>query len=120
MSHDDENSNDEKADLERMREILIDLHRSQTKEKELRLESEALLAGLQTLISTDSIDEVFPRLLETMRPLLGFEQAFILMHDDLNAPFIAAYSTDPVFLNSRWEIGKSFTRVLNGSPILLS
>lgn len=103
------------ADTEQLREALVDLERSRNRERDLRIESEALLAGLSVLALSEDTDSMFAQLFEVLRSVFQFESAAILTMkgDHLMHPIA---STCPVNQDVLWEVGDFTRRVLAGTP----
>lgn len=67
---------------ELLRESLLDLVRANIKETESRMETEALLAGLNILTDYNNRDKMFENLLQILRSQFNFENAFIMAAKD--------------------------------------
>ena len=65
------------SEPERLREALIDIERSRDRERQLRLESEALLTGLRALTVAESAADMFAGLCAAFQPILSFQDAFV-------------------------------------------
>jgi two-component system, sensor histidine kinase and response regulator len=102
---------------EELREILIDLERSRAKEHEFRLEIEGLLNGLMIINQTKSIDDMFIKLLDVLKGMINFDNAFILR--EKNDKYHAIISTDNTFENTVWEKRKTFKRVRKGKIVVV-
>lgn len=66
------------ADLERLREALVELDRLRLHERALRLETEGLLRGMRMLGAAHDADELFDAVVGVLRDLVPFEQAFLV------------------------------------------
>ncbi len=104
------------TESERQLEALIDLERAHGLERELRLESEALLSGLNVLSKTDNPKQMFRELIEVLRSVFKFEEAFILVQTDKNYMKVVA-TTHERFEQYQWRPDKLFQRVITGEPI---
>lgn len=109
---------DEHVSPERLRELLIELEESQQRERELRVQSDALLAGVRALAEASSPAELFSRVLESLREVLAFEHAFVLRGPP-GGELVVTSSTTPLFLGTRWELGKSFARILSAGRVAI-
>ncbi len=103
---------------ELLREVLIDLERANTRERELRQESEGLLEGLRILTLGGGGREKFSQLLAKLQTTFGFEDAFVLERqgDGTLAPFVW---TSQLFAETVWRVHSFFERVLHGQPAAL-
>ncbi len=100
---------------ERLFEVLLDLERARQREHQLRVESEALLEGLRAITFSESTEALFNGLVEVLRTLFPFDEAFILQKvgEDLLRPIVA---TESGILHTRWRPRAMLRRVLNGKP----
>ena len=103
------------SEPERLREALIDLERSRDRERELRLESETLLAGLRALTMSESIEAAFSELFEVFRSILSFQDAFVLTARE-DGTLRAVSSSSAAFADSVWQPKGLFRRVIRGRP----
>jgi signal transduction histidine kinase len=107
-----------RSDLEseRFREILLDLERALGKERESRVETEAVLSGLSALADSKNKSGAFVDLLHVLKGLIGFEDAFILeRHDDGKLRVVA--STAAKSTGAVWIGGGLLSRLASGRPI---
>ncbi len=105
--------NDDAIPAERLRELLLDLEQAERRERELRVQSEALLAGVRALTEATTPDELFDGILRTLREPLGFDDAFVLRPSrESNVSRVAA-TTNPTLLGLPWRVGRAFSRVLD-------
>ena len=95
------NSDNKISASEQLRESLLDLARANSKERNARKEAEALLAGLDILTNYNNRDNMFENLLEVLREVIEFENAFILSQS--NQLWNVVASTNPQYLNSDWN-----------------
>ncbi|OLQ70019.1 hybrid sensor histidine kinase/response regulator [Photobacterium proteolyticum] len=104
---------------EKLQETLLDLLRSQEREKQLRDENAAILAGMSAMAGANSKRQVFNGLLSVLRKYIGFEHALVLTREDENAPLQELVTTCRFFESSTWPIGNTFVRSMNGESIAL-
>lgn len=97
-------------------ESLLDLEKSRQRERDIRLEAEALLKGLHGIAGALNQDELFRSLVEALRNVIVFEDAFILQLAGENDMTVLATTSD-VVAESVWEPQSVFKRVLAGRPI---
>ena len=88
---------------EQVREALLDLERANRKERDIRIEAEALLTGLKILTDFKNKDQMFINLLGVFRDLVHFDDAFVLV-DQGEGPLHTIASTSPKFQSSTWSI----------------
>ncbi len=108
-------SKEDQKTTERLNEVILDLERSKDKEQDLREESNGLLKALGALISSSDENEVFNRLLKSLQEVLGYHHAFIIIKED--DQFELKYTTKQQFINTIWEEGEFFKRVLIGKTL---
>lgn len=101
---------------EQLREALLDLERANTRERDTRLEAEALLSGLRVLTDHDRRGTMFEDLLRLFQGLLGFEDAFILLARDATEMHVVA-STSPRFDGAVWARGELVGRMSLDRPL---
>jgi len=101
---------------EKLLESLLNLERSLQREQALRRESETLLNGLRGLNEAQDTESLFTALVEVLRSVLDFEEAFILQIQD-DDTLIPLASTSARFLDTVWERGAFFERVRGGTPV---
>lgn len=101
---------------EQLIESLMDLERSRMRERDSRLESEALLEGLRRITDATGYLELFQELVKVLEKVLNFEHAFILQVEPDESLTLLATTYSPVE-NTKWKIGKVFRKALNGKPI---
>ena len=104
---------------EKLQETLLDLLRSQEREKQLRDENAAILAGMSAMAGANSKRQVFNGLLSVLRKYIGFEHALVLTREDENAPLQELVTTCRFFESSTWPVGNTFVRSMNGESIAL-
>jgi len=101
---------------EQLLETLLDLERSRQRERESRIEAEALLDGLRGMSGAQEQQDLFQALLLALRNVIDFEQSFILQARNEQEMTVLA-TTLPAIQDSRWEIGPVFTKTLAGKPV---
>ncbi len=100
---------------EQLLETLLDLERSRQREQALRVESMALLNGLQAIAEAQDIEELFYVLIDVLRSLVKFQDAFILTTCD-DGTMVPAVSTSEALKSTTWKPESLFRRVLAGKP----
>ncbi|NLI79016.1 MAG: HAMP domain-containing histidine kinase [Candidatus Riflebacteria bacterium] len=100
-------------EVEVLREALLDLERANIKEREARAEADAILAGLNVLSDPGTRGRVVEKLIEVLRSIIPFEEAFILTpgSDGLLHPTICTAET---LMAATWPVGNMLRRVLAG------
>ena len=111
--------NESSQSAERLRELLLDLEQSQERERALRAQSEALLAGVKALTEASTPDDLFARVIEALREPLSFDDAFVLRSSLDPSTLVATAATSPMLLGSRWTIGKGFARILHAGRVVV-
>lgn len=101
---------------EKLLESLLDLEKPEKRERDVRIETEALLNGLHGMALARKKSELFTSLVETLRNVIEFEDAFILEVAASNQMTILA-ATCTAVENTVWEPQSLFKRVLKGRPI---
>lgn len=101
---------------EQLLETVLDLERSRQREREIRMESEALLEGLRAMSEAHSQDALFQALVSALRNVIVFEEAFILEAGDSDELTVLA-STFEAPRSSAWAVGSMFKKVLLGKPV---
>ncbi len=101
---------------EQLFETVMDLERSRQREREIRMESEALLEGLRAMSEAHSQEALFQALVGVLRNVVDFEEAFILQADDPEKMTVLATTFDAL-KNSTWTGGTMFRKVLAGKPV---
>lgn len=104
---------------ESLREALLDLERSKQIEQETRIESEYILACLNTLARVGLQSNALPTLLEELKPVFEYEQAFVLVANPKNLDhFSVTASTHPCFEQSQWSSEWLSSRVSVRKPLI--
>lgn len=101
---------------EQLLETLLDLERSRQLEREIRLEAEALLEGLRGMSEAHEQQDLFQSLVQAMRTVIDFEEAFILRATKMAQMAVLA-TTLPSIHEGRWEIGPVFAKAIAGKPV---
>lgn len=101
---------------EQLLESLLDLERSRQRERDIRLESEALLEGLRGIAGARGRHELFESLVDALGNVLSFEHAFILQMEQDGLMTVVTTTLD-VIEESLWKPGSVFKRALAGRPI---
>lgn len=100
-------------------EAIVSLEESREREKRMRLETETLLEALRLVSSLDSIEDIFNTILQSLKSLINFDDAFVLRENEDNALIVIA-TTNPIFRHSYWKVGKLLDQVMFGQPVILS
>lgn len=98
-----------------LHKALLNLDHARNQEKRLRKESDALLEGMDIIISSESTQKAFKMVLEVLKKLLSFDDAFVL-REQSNGSFTSVASTSPLFEDLVWYPGAMFKHVLSGNP----
>jgi diguanylate cyclase (GGDEF)-like protein/PAS domain S-box-containing protein len=101
---------------EQLLETLLDLERSRQREREIRVETEALLEGLRGIADADEWEPLFQSLVQTLGRVIDFEEAFILEATNSEKMVVLAATFEAV-RNSVWPIGPVFRKALVGKPV---
>ncbi|WP_299018696.1 PAS domain-containing hybrid sensor histidine kinase/response regulator [uncultured Photobacterium sp.] len=104
---------------EKLQETLLDLMRSQEREKQLREENAAILAGMSAMAGANNKRQVFNSLLSVLRKYIGFEHALVVTREDETAPLKELVTTCRYFESSVWPVNQTFIRSMNGESIAL-
>lgn len=99
---------------ERLRELVLDLELAKARERELREEATALLAGLSAITDATSPEEVIERVLAALRVPFAFDAAFVLRPREAEGVLVVETATDPLFHGVRFPVAKVFERALRG------
>lgn len=101
--------------VERLREILFEQQQALERERARRVRAEAMLEGLERLLTIDDVVASFDRLVEVARPLIGFEHAMLLIpSSDDRSVLVTNLATVDSLVGAEWQIGGFFDRVLGG------
>lgn len=101
-----------------LREVLLDLERARNFERELRRETEGLLAGLKILALEEPGEQTFSALLEALRQSFGYERALVLgLTQTEQAEMQVLACTDARFRQGKWRAQALFQDVLAGRPV---
>lgn len=99
-----------------LHKALLDLDQARNQELRLREESDALLEGMNVIISSKSSRKAFKMVLEVLKGLLNFDDAFVL-REQSNGTLSSVASSSPLFENLVWSPGAVFKHVLSGNFI---
>ncbi len=100
---------------EQLFETLLDLERSRQRERNLRIESEALFDGLRSITDSQDTQALFQALVRVLHCVFDFEDAFILQAQN-DGNMVPNASTSKSIQGSTWPILAVFRRVLAGRP----
>jgi signal transduction histidine kinase/galactitol-specific phosphotransferase system IIB component len=95
---------------------LLNLERARNQEQQLREEADALLKGMDIIISSESTRTAFNMVLEVMQGLLSFDDAFVL-REQKNGLLSTVASTSPRFENLVWPPSAMLKHVLSGNSV---
>ncbi len=101
---------------EQLLETLLDLERSRQRERETRLEAEALLEGLRSMGEAHEQQELFEALVLSLRTVIDFAEAFILRTTKTSQMTVLA-TTLPAIHEGIWTIGPVFAKAIAGKPV---
>ena len=101
---------------EQLFETLLDLERSRQRERELRIESEALLEGLRSITDSQDTEALFKALVRVLHSVFDFEEAFVLQAQ-IGGKMVPNASTSKRIQGSTWSILAVFRRVMAGCPV---
>ncbi|KLV07288.1 chemotaxis protein CheY [Photobacterium aquae] len=104
---------------EKLQETLLDLMRSRERERQLKEENKAILAGMAAMAGANNKRQVFNSLLGVLSKFIGFEHALVLTREDELSPLKELVTTCRYFESSVWPIADTFTRSINGESIAL-
>jgi signal transduction histidine kinase/CheY-like chemotaxis protein len=102
-----------------LREALLNLDQARSYEQQLKEASDALLQGMNLIIGSESTQKAFNMVLEVLKGLLFFNEAFVL-REQSNGHLSTVASTSPLFENLDWQPGAMFKHVLSGNCVNLS
>lgn len=104
---------------EKLQETLLDLMRSQERERQLSEENAAILAGISAMAGANTKRQVFNSLLSVLHKYIGFQHALVLTREDETTSLQELVTTCPYFESTIWPVGNTFIRALNGESIAL-
>lgn len=90
------------------------LHLALLELERARKESNALFNSIKSLMDTENSYQAFITVLEQLRNLIGFDDAFILRQEQATGMLTVVASTSPVFNKTEWKSGTVFNKVLSG------
>lgn len=97
-----------------LRKALFNLDRARNREQRMKEESDALLEGMNIIISSEDSTKAFRSVLEVLKRLLGFDEAFVLREEG-SGRLSAVSSTSPMFESLTWQPGAMLKHVLSGN-----
>nr|WP_086940098.1 PAS domain-containing sensor histidine kinase [Thaumasiovibrio occultus] len=106
-------------DSEKLQETLIELHRSQQRERKLKEENTAILEGIAAMAGANTKLEIFDSLLEVIRHYVQFETAIVLSRESGYQSFKELVATQSTFSDCYWQDAGIFKRALAGESIAL-
>ncbi len=106
------------ADVERLRETLVELDRLRLHERAQRLETEGLLRGLRMLGEARDADDLFDIVVGVLRDLVPFDDVFLVALGGRGG-FRVVRSTARRLLGIRWSPQALLQRVLAGGTVAL-
>lgn len=98
----------------KLHKALLDLDSARNQERHLREESDALLEGMNAIISSKSTHKAFKMVLEVLKRLLKCDDAFVL-REQSDGSLSSVASSSPLFENLVWTPGAMFKHVLAGN-----
>ena len=90
------------------------LHLALLELEKARKESDALFNSIQSLIDTENSQQAFTTVLEQLKELIGFDDAFVLRQQRKTEELTVIASTSPIFQNTEWQAKAVFKKVLSG------
>lgn len=106
------------TDAEQLREALLSLDQARTKEQQAREDAQHLLQALQALANAQSATDIFNCILTTIKKVIPFERAAILIAtDDQNLHLVSTSHDD--FKLKNIALSGTFERALAGKPALI-
>jgi len=90
------------------------LHLALLELERARKESDALFNSIKSLIDAENSPQAFITVLEQLRNLIGFDDAFVLRQQQETGMLTVVASTSPVFQEIEWKSGAVFNKVLSG------
>ncbi|WP_087023739.1 PAS domain-containing sensor histidine kinase [Thaumasiovibrio subtropicus] len=106
-------------DSEKLQETLIELHRCQQREQQLKEENTAILAGIAAMAGASNKIQIFNSLLEVIRRYIDFESALVLSRESGFQNFKELVGTQSHFSHCQWQADQVFMRAINGESIAL-
>ena len=99
-----------------LHKALLNLDRARNQELRAREESDALLEGMNIIIRSTSSRKAFKMVLEVLKKLLNFDDAFVLLEQS-DGSLTTVASSSPLFENLVWFPGSMFKHVLAGNSL---
>ncbi len=106
-------------DSEKLQETLVELHRCQQREQQLKEENTAILAGIAAMAGASNKIQIFNSLLEVISRYIDFESAIVLSRESGFQNFKELVSTQSHLCHCEWQAGTVFMRAINGESIAL-
>ena len=101
-----------------LRKALLNLDHARGREQRLKEESDALLEGMNIIIRSEGTRDAFKAVLEVLKRLLNFDDAFVL-REQSNGSLSSVASTSPLFEDLLWQPGVMLKSVLAGHSVNL-
>ncbi|MDH3330070.1 MAG: hypothetical protein OEM01_12625, partial [Desulfobulbaceae bacterium] len=92
-----------------------ELHQALLELERARKESDALLSGIKSIISSESSQQAFTMVLQQLKKLICFDDAFVLRVQQDTDTLTVAASTSSIYQKTKWQAGSVFKRVLSGT-----
>ena len=102
---------------EKLSETYLGLVQSREEEQVRLRETQNLLEGLRRLVTASDVQEILTGMLDTLRGMFDFEQAFILTLGE-NGHFKTLVSTAPQFEGAEFHLSQFFERILAGKTLI--
>jgi signal transduction histidine kinase len=90
------------------------LHLALLELERARKESDALFNSIESLIDAENSQQAFITVLEQLRNLISFDDAFVLRQRQETGMLTVVASTSSVFQKTNWKAGAVFNKVLSG------
>ncbi|MBK8262732.1 MAG: hypothetical protein IPK80_15530 [Nannocystis sp.] len=103
---------------EKVHELSVDLERTLAQSRRAAIYTEQLLAGVEVINNARLIEPLFAGMLEVLRVVLEFDEAFIVVWTADEAGAVVA-ATCPRLATITWPRGKFTERVLAGSTLAI-
>jgi len=90
------------------------LHLALLELEKARKESDAIFNSIKSIIDAENSQQAFTMVLQQLKNLIGFDDAFVLRQQKDTDMMTVVASTSPVFLKTKWQAGSVFNKVLSG------
>jgi transcriptional regulator with GAF, ATPase, and Fis domain len=97
-----------------LHKALLNLDHAKNQEQRLREETDALLEGMKIIITSENIQTAFKLILDVLKKLIKFDNAFVLREQN-DGSLSSVASSSPLFENSVWYPGAIFKYILSGN-----